>query len=62
MSATKHDHIGHKVCHIDHYHIGYKPYRPQGTRGGFCRMVLLSVSQLFRGLVVLHVYDEKKAH
>jgi len=62
-SATKHDHIGHKVYHIGHNHIGHKawPYRPQGIWGGFCRMVLLSVSQLFLGLVP-HVIDEKKAH
>jgi len=33
------------------YHISHTawPYRPQDIRGGFCRMVLLSVSQLFRG-------------
>ena len=39
MSTT--DHIGHKAW----------PYRPQGIglRGGFCRMVLLYVPQLFRG-------------
>jgi len=39
-------------------------YRPQG-RGVFYRVVLLtflSVSQLFRGLVVPHVYDVKKTH
>jgi len=29
MSATKHDHIGHKVYHIGHYHISDKPCRPQ---------------------------------
>jgi len=39
--AKKHDHMGHKVYHIGHNHI----------RGGFCRRVLLSVSQLFRGLL-----------
>jgi len=39
-----------------------QPYRPQGIRGGFCRRVFLFVSQLFRELVVPHVYDENKAH
>ena len=39
-------------------------YTISATRytGGFCRRVLLSASQLFRRLVVPHVYDENKAH
>jgi len=38
------------------------PYRPQGIRGGFCRRVLLSASQLFRGFVVPHVYENVKKY